>query len=86
MSLRGRLAVVKTRYLVPMGLRSSVADEIEAESACGGEVEPWQRVKRLIQQLGEIQCLGGAPVIKPDAQQVLRCDLWVLLRAFEDAC
>lgn len=49
-------------------------------------MRPWQFVKRLIQQLGEIQCLGGAPIIKPDVQQVLRCDLWVLLPAFEDAC
>lgn len=63
-----------------------MAGEIGVESTCGGEVEPWQHVKRLIQQLGEIQCLGGAPVIKPGAQQVLRCDLWVLLPAFEDAC
>ena len=49
-------------------------------------MKPWQFVKRLIQQLGGIRCLGGAPIIKPDAQQVLWCDLWVLLPAFEDAC
>jgi len=39
-----------------------------------------------MQQLGAVRCQGGAPLINPAAQPVLRCDLWVLLPAFEGAC
>lgn len=54
-------------------------------AARGGEAKPWRFVQRLTQQLGAIWSRGGAPVINPDSQQVLQCDLWVLLPAFEDA-
>lgn len=49
-------------------------------------MKSWQLVGRLFQQLGELQCPGGAPIIKASAQRALQCDLWGLVPAFEGAC